>query len=255
MSASKFTSAPIREVFCSVQGEGPYVGTRQAFVRFSGCNLNCNYCDTDFATPGTCDYEQVEGSGSFEKIKNPISVGQLEAMLQPFEKLHSVSLTGGEPLLYADFIEKLNLPAPLYLESNMTLPEQARKLTEKVTYVSGDFKLPESLRGIGLEAREAHMENTIKCFSLLRKTHSRDCFCKIVIDRNTELETVNPAVEAIAPYISCVILQPETPIGRDLMNPKPMQASVQRIMELQKTLLEIIDTRVIPQTHRMWGCL
>lgn len=255
MSASDFTYAPIREVFCSVQGEGPYVGTRQAFVRFSGCNLTCNYCDTDFANPGTCDYEQVEGSGSFEKIKNPVSVGQLEAMLQPFKKLHSVSLTGGEPLLHADFIKKLNLASPLYLESNMTLPEQAGKLTEKVAYVSGDFKLPESLRGIGPEAREAHIENTIECFRLLRKNHSRDCFCKIVVDRNTELETVNPAVEAIAPYVSCVILQPETPIGRDPMNPRSIQASVQSIMELQKSLLEIIDTRIIPQTHRMWGCL
>lgn len=255
MAASDFTSAPIREVFCSVQGEGPYVGARQAFVRFSGCNLNCNYCDTDFANPGTCDYEQVEGSGSFEKIKNPVSVGQLEAILQHFKKLHSVSLTGGEPLLHADFIEKLNLASPFYLESNMTLPEQARKLTEKVAYVSGDFKLPESLRGIGSEAREVHMENTVECFRLLKKNHSRDCFCKIVVDSNTELETVTPAVEAIATYVSCVILQPETPIGRDVMNSRSIQASVQNIMKLQKSLLEIIDTRVIPQTHRMWGCL
>jgi 7-carboxy-7-deazaguanine synthase len=253
MSSSE--SAPIREVFCSVQGEGPYVGTRQAFVRFSGCNLNCNYCDTDFSNPGTCDYEQVEGSGNFEKIKNPVSVGQLEAMLQSFKELHSVSLTGGEPLLYADFIERLNLDSSLYLESNMTLPEQARKLTEKVTYISGDFKLPESLRGIEPDAREAHLKNTIECFRLLRKNHSRDCFCKIVVDRNTELENAKPAVEAIAPYVSCVILQPETPIGRNPMNSQSIQVSVQRIMELQKSLLEIIDTRVIPQTHRMWGCL
>lgn len=255
MSVSDSTSAPVREIFCSVQGEGPYVGIRQAFVRFSGCNLNCNYCDTDFANPGTCDYEQVEGSGYFEKIKNPVSVTQLETMLQPFKKLHSVSLTGGEPLLYADFIERLNISSPLYLESNMTLPDQARKLTEKVAYVSGDFKLPESLRGIGPEAREAHMENTVECFRLLRKNHSRDCFCKIVVDNSTEPETISQAVEAIAPYVSCVILQPETPIGRDLMNPGSIQASVQGIMELQKSLLEIVDTRVIPQTHRMWGCL
>lgn len=254
MSASDI-SAPIREIFCSVQGEGPYVGTRQAFVRFSGCNLNCNYCDTDFANPGTCDYEQVEGSGNFEKIKNPVSVSRLETILQPFKKLHSVSLTGGEPLLYADFIERLNLASPLYLESNMTLPEQAKKLIEKVTYVSGDFKLPESLLGVGHEAREAHIENTVECFRLLRKTPSRDCFCKIVVDRNVELETVSPAVEAIAPYVSCVILQPETPFGRNLMDQLSIQTSVQSIMELQKNLLEIIDTRIIPQTHRMWGCL
>lgn len=255
MSASDNISAPIREVFCSVQGEGPYVGTRQAFVRFSGCNLNCNYCDTDFANPGTCDYEQVEGSGSFEKIKNPVSALKLESMLQPFEKLHSISLTGGEPLLHADFIQELNLSSPLYLESNMTLPEQARKLSGKVTYVSGDFKLPESLRGIRPETREAHMENTIECFRLLRKNSSRDCFCKIVINRDTESETVSLAVEAIAAYVSCVVLQPETPIDSEMRNPRSIQASVQSIMELQKSLLEMIDTRIIPQTHRMWGCL
>ncbi|HML25965.1 MAG TPA: 7-carboxy-7-deazaguanine synthase QueE, partial [Methanomethylovorans sp.] len=30
--------APITEIFCSVQGEGPYVGNRQLFLRFAGCN-------------------------------------------------------------------------------------------------------------------------------------------------------------------------------------------------------------------------
>ena len=96
----------------------------------------------------TCNYEKVEGSSIFEKIPNPVSVEKLEAMLQPFKKLHSVSLTGGEPLLHADFIKNLNLSSPLYLESNMTLPKQAKKICEKVTYVAGDFKLPEAIREI-----------------------------------------------------------------------------------------------------------
>ncbi|MCL5059022.1 MAG: 7-carboxy-7-deazaguanine synthase QueE, partial [Actinobacteria bacterium] len=38
--------AAVREIFSSVQGEGPYVGTRQIFIRFDGCNLSCRYCDT-----------------------------------------------------------------------------------------------------------------------------------------------------------------------------------------------------------------
>jgi 7-carboxy-7-deazaguanine synthase len=247
--------ALIKEVFCSVQGEGSYVGKRQAFVRLSGCNLNCSYCDTDFASSGTCNYEKIEGSGLFEPIPNPVSVEKLEAMLQPFKKLHSVSLTGGEPLLHADFIKSLNLPLPLYLESNMTLPEQASKISEKVTYVAGDFKLPESIRGFRPENSETHMENTIECFKLLRKNRSRDCFCKIIVGMDTKSESVIIAAEAIEAYISCIILQPETPARGALKSQQVVQTYVQKMLELQKNLLEFTDTRIIPQTHRMWGCL
>lgn len=38
----------INEVFYSLQGEGNRVGTSNIFVRFSGCNLACGYCDTEF---------------------------------------------------------------------------------------------------------------------------------------------------------------------------------------------------------------
>ena len=39
-------NAPIIEIFSTFQGEGSFIGKRQIFVRFAGCNLNCNYCDT-----------------------------------------------------------------------------------------------------------------------------------------------------------------------------------------------------------------
>ena len=38
----------IKEIFESIQGEGPYIGVNQLFIRFSDCNLHCKYCDTDF---------------------------------------------------------------------------------------------------------------------------------------------------------------------------------------------------------------
>jgi organic radical activating enzyme len=255
MSSSNPEFAPIKEVFCSVQGEGPYVGIRQAFVRFSGCNLSCEYCDTDFANLDTCNYEKIEGSSVFEKIPNPVSIEKLEDMLEPFKKLHSISLTGGEPLLHADFIEKLNLAVPLYLESNMTLPKQAEKLSEKITFVAGDFKLPEAIRNFCPETMEIHMENTIECFKLLRKSSSRDCFCKIIVGNNTEFENVMLAAEAVATYVSCIILQPETQIGSLARTQQSSQAYIQKMLKLQESLLELTDTRIIPQTHRMWGCL
>lgn len=70
-----------------------------------------------------------------------------------------------------------------------------------------------------------------------------------------EFKAVKTAAEAVADYVSCIILQPETPAGGAAINRLPGQAYVQKILELQRNLLELRDTRIIPQTHRMWGCL
>ncbi|MDW7732817.1 MAG: 7-carboxy-7-deazaguanine synthase QueE [Methanolobus sp.] len=236
--------APITEVFCSVQGEGPYVGSRQAFVRFSGCNLSCPYCDTPTENPETCRFEERSGSGSFSYLENPLSTDAVERMVASFSKIHSVSLTGGEPLLHADFISELNVARPLYLESNMTLPRLAKKIRDKVSYVSGDVKIiPPS----SVEDFEQHIESTIECFRILKNNKERDCFCKIVVTKDTDQDDIEGVVGAITGYISCLVLQPVSQ-AEDL--PKPGY-----LLDLQEKLLDQIDTKIIPQTHRMWGCL
>ncbi len=239
--------AQIKEIFCSVQGEGPYVGVRQAFVRFGGCNLSCDYCDTPEARKASreCRVEVTPGKRDFMQLENPLDNAKLEEAVEGYGNIHSASLTGGEPLLHADFIRELKLRAPLYLETNMTLPEKAEKIKGKVRYVAGDFKLRDALADSNYEEI---MEATIRCYRVLRSKINRDCFCKVMLKGGADLKEISESIEQVKDYISCLILQPITPFSRALEK--------QLILDLQEDIAEIIDdVRIIPQTHKLWGAL
>lgn len=240
--------APVREIFCSIQGEGPYTGVRQAFIRFSGCNLECVYCDTPVEYTPKCRVETIAGTQEFSDIKNPLSTADVSREVERYEGLHSTSLTGGEPLLYADFISDLNLISPLYLETNMSLPKHAKKVKDKIRYVAGDFKL-ETCQGS--DNYGEYFDDMVKCFRVLRSTARRDCFCKVVICEGFDRENLLEGASKIRDYISMIVLQPVT--QREDADAKPVL--VKEMMEVQEMLLDIKDTRIIPQSHKMWGAL
>lgn len=73
----------VQEVFYTLQGEGPFSGRPAVFVRLSGCNLRCHWCDTEF-----------ESSTWTPKL--PELLARVEAHRPPFCEL--VVITGGEPL-------------------------------------------------------------------------------------------------------------------------------------------------------------
>ena len=77
----------ISEIFYSVQGEGELVGVPSVFVRTSGCNLRCAWCDTPYA--------------SWRPEGQQISVEEIVARVLAFPARHVV-LTGGEPLAARD---------------------------------------------------------------------------------------------------------------------------------------------------------
>jgi 7-carboxy-7-deazaguanine synthase len=81
----------IAETFFSIQGEGILAGVPSAFVRTSGCNLRCKWCDSDYT--------------SWHPEGESLSVAEVLARLQPFPTRHVV-VTGGEPLI-APRIEEL----------------------------------------------------------------------------------------------------------------------------------------------------
>lgn len=96
----------INEIFYSLQGEGFLTGTPAVFVRFSGCNLKCSFCDTEHEDGVMMSDEQI-----IQKVCSyPASV---------------VILTGGEPALQIDkdFIDKLHAVGKyVSIETNGTIP-------------------------------------------------------------------------------------------------------------------------------------
>src|SRR3989338_7588938 len=107
------TSAHLFELFSSIQGEGLHVGERQIFIRFAGCNLTCQYCDSPQALvlSPTYKFEAVPGSHKFETHENPVEVGKLVEFVSLLDKPagihHSISLTGGGPLLPGGLLQKI----------------------------------------------------------------------------------------------------------------------------------------------------
>ncbi len=154
--------AELSEIFTSIQGEGILLGVKQLFVRFSKCNLNCYYCDTPKDSKFCRDH--VRG----KTLRNPIDLEYVEDVAKSV-KVHSISWTGGEPLLYADFIRNFEKIHPFYLESNMTLPDEAKKVRNLVDYVAGDFKVRFVLKNVDYEEV---FENTVRCFKILRNTRN-----------------------------------------------------------------------------------
>src|SRR6187455_1706868 len=75
----------IAEIFYSLQGEGELTGVPSVFVRTSGCNLRCSWCDTPYA--------------SWNPEGDPRTVAQLVAEVEPHRTAGHVVLTGGEPMI------------------------------------------------------------------------------------------------------------------------------------------------------------
>ena len=96
----------VNEIFYSIQGEGAHAGTPAIFIRFSGCNLKCPFCDTDFSSYKEMTEDEI-----------------IDAMRQLTDKCHNVVITGGEPTLQIDsvFVAKLHINGYIVaMESNGT---------------------------------------------------------------------------------------------------------------------------------------
>lgn len=99
----------LAEIFYSVQGEGVWTGTPAVFVRLAGCNLNCRFCDTDYATKAFASIDEIVATVHELGGDCPMTI-----------------LTGGEPLAQRetpDLIAALRADGRrVHIESNGTIP-------------------------------------------------------------------------------------------------------------------------------------
>jgi 7-carboxy-7-deazaguanine synthase len=80
----------VAEIFHSIQGEGKLAGVPSAFVRVSGCNLRCTWCDTPYA--------------SWEPEGETLAVDEIVRRVLDYKPKHTV-LTGGEPMIMPEIGE------------------------------------------------------------------------------------------------------------------------------------------------------
>ncbi len=118
----------ISEIFHSLQGEGKDIGLPTSFIRTTGCNLRCEWCDTRYAWEGG----------------KKMSIREIKDKIKDFD-CQRLCITGGEPLLQDDLIELIDSLLPKYkinVETNGSL--DISELIERDLRVSMDYKTPSS---------------------------------------------------------------------------------------------------------------
>ena len=226
--------APIIEIFSSFQGEGLLIGERQIFVRFAGCNLDCNYCDTKNSIDST------KG-----KLMTPDEVtSKITSLITPDCK--TISFTGGEPSLYSDFINEVskNFNLKIMLETNGTLPDKIIAI-DKLDIVSLDIKLKEHFNG---DFNSNIFLNEIKSLNLLI-TKSINVYCKVVILPSMNIKSFEEVIKKISKDIPNkndikIIIQPSSPL-------EEWRNINSRLFEFSEVAGKYFNVLVIPQIHKI----
>ena len=243
----------ISEIFSSIQGEGMLAGRRQIFVRLMECNLDCRYCDTDFEKSDIYRLESKPGSGTYLNLPQPLPLDKITAIFEDWRSQlpgahHSISFTGGEPLLYADTLEEwfpeIRKSLPIHLETNGTMHIALRQVKRHLDYISMDMKLP-STAGCTERLWEQHA-------LFLREAYGGNVSVKIVVGENTpdsEIQQVCDVVTSVDAALPLFLQPMSMPDGR-------IGIAAAHILHLQEIASSRLpDVRVIPQMHKLIGVL
>jgi len=175
----------IAEIFRSLQGEGRLTGVESVFVRTSGCNLRCRFCDTRYAS--------WEPEGSYRSVEEVVAIVERTATERPAETaLAHVVVTGGEPMLLPELIP---LCAELRRRGMHVTIETAGTHYQKVRcdLMAVSPKLSNSTPHVDEATAEwiDRHEQRRTAPDILRRLHGEyDCQFKFVVDSLADCEEV-----------------------------------------------------------------
>lgn len=230
----------IIEIFSSIQGEGLWVGRPQVFVRFHGCKLKCNYCDTPLTHQSIVKarVEHPPYSRQFEVFPLEFSAPELDAQIERFG-IRSLALTGGEPLEQAPFIRHwLQNSAYHYevlLETNGVETEGLSQVLDFVSLISLDIKLPSS-------SGEKPLWDTHARF--LEVAREKSHYAKVVFDETMTGEEMAALAALLEKFPKLeMIFQPVSPLQK---------RDMKKVLSLFESMAQKFPDRVrlIPQVHK-----
>jgi 7-carboxy-7-deazaguanine synthase len=185
----------IAEIFHSIQGEGMLAGVPSVFVRTSGCNLRCTWCDTPYT--------------SWNPEGDPMRVEEIAARVRGFAARHVV-LTGGEPMIAPEIVElsqvlrQAGLHITVETAGTVFAPVEA-------DLMSISPKLANSTPG-DPQWRTVHERTRIRPDVLRQLMGGYEYQLKFVIAAPEDLEEVHSLVTSLEADPGRVVLMPE---GRD----------------------------------------
>jgi 7-carboxy-7-deazaguanine synthase len=217
-------SLRVAEIFNSIQGEGIWMGTPSVFVRLSGCNLRCSWCDTPYAS---------------WKPEGPVlGLEEIVSKVKAFGSRHVV-LTGGEPMLFEPIVE---------------LASKLRELEHVITIETAGTvyrEVPCDLMSISPK-----LSNSIPSDAEWKERHDRtrlnfDALASLVEGYNCQLKFVVTSPEKDVPEIRSILERlPGVQPDRVLIMPEGVEARAldERLRSLVPLSMET-GWRLAPRLH------
>lgn len=227
---------PINELFYSLQGEGKLAGTPSVFVRTSGCNLRCWFCDSY--------HTSWKPTGAW------IAIDDVIEEVVSFEAANHVVLTGGEPLIHDESVSLLEglsdrgyhttveTNGTIYREAPIDLASISPKLASSTPTPDLDPK------GDG-EWTDQHDNRRIDMDALTRMVDTYDSQLKFVVTDRSDMDEINSLVARVRALTTTTLSDTDV-----LLMPEGMtRAELDERRNLVADLAQEFGYRYTPRVH------